>query len=57
MVSVWSKPKGLPIARTCCPTRSARDSPSATGRSACFGALTWSTARSFARSAPTSTPS
>ena len=33
VVKVWSKPKGLPIARTCCPTLSARELPSVIGRS------------------------
>mmetsp|Transcript_45013 Transcript_45013/g.113957 ORF Transcript_45013/g.113957 Transcript_45013/m.113957 type:complete len:228 (+) Transcript_45013:182-865(+) len=57
VVRVWSKPKGLPIARHSCPTRRLLEAPSCTGRSASGGALTFTTARSRRRSAPTSTPS
>ena len=40
VVSVWSKPKGLPSASTCCPTLRVLDSPSVTGRSAlCAGRI------------------
>lgn len=47
-----SKPKGLPMARQACPTRTPAESPSDTGRSSEAGAFTLSTARSRALSAP-----
>ena len=31
VVNVWSKPKGLPMASTCCPMRTLPDSPSCMG--------------------------
>ena len=55
VVSVRSNPKGLPMARQACPTRTAEESPSVTGRSRETGALTLSTARSRALSAPAQT--
>lgn len=52
VVSVRSNPNGLPMARQACPTRTPAESPSGTGRSREAGALTLSTARSRALSAP-----
>lgn len=40
MVRVWSKPNGLPMAITNCPTRSLDESPSVTGTSRSAGAFT-----------------
>mmetsp|Transcript_28635 Transcript_28635/g.72866 ORF Transcript_28635/g.72866 Transcript_28635/m.72866 type:complete len:298 (-) Transcript_28635:467-1360(-) len=57
VVSVWSKPNGLPTASTCCPTRSPALEPSSAGCSSSGGALTRTTARSRLRSVPTSVAS
>lgn len=54
-VSVWSRPKGFPMAMAHSPTRSASEFPSlATGRS--FLVSTRITARSVLGSAPTTLP-
>jgi len=55
VVKVWSSPKGLPMAKTFCPTNRSLDSPRAIGRSLSAGALICKTARSRSGAAPTST--
>jgi len=54
LVSVWSKPNGLPMASTDWPTRTEADAPSGMGSSSAAGAPTRSTAISLPLSAPTS---
>ena len=54
VVSVWSKPKGLPIANTFWPTCRFVDVPSGIGGSRCLGASILRTAMSLSGSAPTS---
>lgn len=56
-VRVWSKPNGFPIAKHCCPTLREFDCPTLIGLRSVSGASTFKTARSLARSAPTSFPS
>ena len=53
VVTVWSSPKGLPIAITPSPTSTAEESASLRGLSADAGASTSITARSVDGSAPT----
>ena len=55
VVRVWSRPKGLPMANTFCPTCRSCDSPTVIGRSLSAGAVICSTARSRSGAAPTST--
>mmetsp|Transcript_13351 Transcript_13351/g.32631 ORF Transcript_13351/g.32631 Transcript_13351/m.32631 type:complete len:305 (-) Transcript_13351:199-1113(-) len=55
-VSVWSRPKGLPMANTRCPTSRSSEEPSATGLSSArraWGRSSLSTATSRSGSAPT----
>lgn len=54
LVSVWSKPNGLPMASTDWPTRTEADAPSGMGSSSSACAPTRSTAMSLPLSAPTS---
>jgi len=46
VVSVRSRPKGLPIASTRCPTRSVSEAPSGSGATLSWAGSTRSTARS-----------
>ena len=56
VVSVWSRPNGLPIASTVCPTCRSEDEPIGMGGGSAFGAI-FSTATSFSGSAPTTVAS
>jgi hypothetical protein len=53
VVTVLSRPNGLPIATTPSPTATVLESPSCRTVSFDAGALTWMTARSLEGSAPT----
>jgi len=53
VVRVWSRPNGLPIARTFMPTFSVADWPTGSGRSLAAGASTCSTAMSLSGAVPT----
>jgi hypothetical protein len=53
VVSVWSRPKGLPIAKTFCPTCTSVLVPTLIGTRFCRGALILSTARSWSGATPT----
>ena len=54
VVSVRSRPNGLPIANTRCPTSRSAELPNTTGTRASGGASIFSTATSVAGSCPTS---
>jgi hypothetical protein len=54
VVSVWSKPNGLPMASTVCPTLRSAEVPSESGGNCSLGASMRSTARSFSGAKPTS---
>ena len=57
VVSVRSRPNGLPMAYTRCPTRSPLESPITTGSSRFAGASIFNTAVSLVGSTPTSAAS
>mmetsp|Transcript_6562 Transcript_6562/g.26636 ORF Transcript_6562/g.26636 Transcript_6562/m.26636 type:complete len:275 (-) Transcript_6562:369-1193(-) len=54
VVSVWSNPKGLPMANTACPTRTFLLTPTVAGAKNSLGAFTLITAKSLLLSTPTS---
>eukprot|EP00443_Scrippsiella_acuminata_P100965 CAMPEP_0115739050 /NCGR_PEP_ID=MMETSP0272-20121206/88719_1 /TAXON_ID=71861 /ORGANISM="Scrippsiella trochoidea, Strain CCMP3099" /LENGTH=97 /DNA_ID=CAMNT_0003183543 /DNA_START=172 /DNA_END=465 /DNA_ORIENTATION=+ len=53
VVRVLSRPNGLPMATTLCPTSKSAELPTSTGLNFDCGASTLSTAKSFSGSAPT----